>query len=543
MRTYTIEAPRGTIYDANGAVLAESAERVNVAVNQQEIINFEQIVDGEVVATGPAAAADLLAPILGMDEAELGGMMVGEDTWVYLARDVLPTTWRQIRELNITGIQPEWISVREYPNGNTAGNIIGFVGTDHYGLAGLEASYDSTLAGVPGSETVEIGMGGQVIPTGNNEITDAIPGSSMNLSIDRDLQYLGQQLVDDVVARYGADWACVVMMEVGTGRLIVMADSNAVNPNDPAATPESGRGSHCVSSPYEPGSTGKLLTMSVALNEGAVTPTSVFTVPDQITLNNETFSDLSTHQPLDMTTTGILAVSSNVGSVMVGDLVPPETRYEYMQQFGFGQPTHLGLPAESSGILTDPSQWDRRSIYTTMFGQAYAVTAVQNVAMVATLANDGVYVEPTIIDSIVDADGNVTTPEVAPEHRVVSPETAQSMLEMMQAVTSEGGSGTSGAIPGYLVSAKTGTAQTADANGNLTQVVSNYVGIVPADNPRFAIAVVAYKPDTGIYGGVVGGPVFQQLAQEALTSFSVAPSTQPPANLPWAADGSTSLDY
>lgn len=542
MRTYEIEAPRGDILDAHGEVLATSGERVHVGANLKEVAQFKHVVDGEVVGTGAAEAAKLLAPVLGRDAAELGGELMGTRSWVYLAKDLEPAKWREIRELGIRGIEPEWIADRVYPNGTTAGNIVGFVGKDNFGLAGLEQTYDEALQGVPGSETVEIGGGGQVIPTGVHEIVEPQPGATIYSTINRDLQFLAQEQVDWVVSTYGAEWAAVAVMEVGTGNLLVLADSGAVDPNNPGDWAAEDRGARSTSAPYEPGSTGKLMTVATSLNEGTINTGTVFNVRASETFDGQTFSDHVYHEPIDMTTTGILATSSNVGTVKIGNLVGDQTRFDYMLEFGFGKTTDLGLPGESAGILPPPP-WDGRTRMTNMFGQGFAITLVQNVAMVGTIANDGVYVAPRLVSQIEYADGTIEVPVRAESREVLRPESARAMIDMMESVTASGGTGVLANIDGYRVAGKTGTAQTAGSTGQLTEAVANFVGIVPADDPKFAIAVVAYKPKYAYYGGIIAAPVFRNVASDALDYYGVAPSQGSSPALPWAADGSTTLRF
>nr|NLD39754.1 penicillin-binding protein 2 [Actinomycetales bacterium] len=427
LRTYEIEAPRGDIVDVRGEVLATSGERVHVAVNQRAVASFVHREDGEVVGTGAAAAAALLAPVLGRDKAELGGEMVGTSTWRYLERNLQPSKWREIRELGISGIEPEWIAVREYPNGTTAGNVVGFVGVDHYGLAGLEQTFDSALTGAPGHETVEIGNGGQVIPTGVNEVTAAEPGSTVRTTLDRDLQFAAQQQVDEAVSLYGARWAGAVVLDIETGELLVLAESGSVDPGSPGSSEVADRGARSITSPYEPGSTGKLLTIAAALNEGVVTPSSTFHIPYQATFDGQTFTEHSYHEPLDLTTTGILATSSNVGTVEIGRLLEDQTRYEYMRAFGFGERTGISIPGESPGLLSTPETWDGRTKFVNMFGQGYAITLLQNVAMVATIGNGGVYQTPRLVSAIEHGDGNVTYPEYPEDREVLKPEVAEQL--------------------------------------------------------------------------------------------------------------------
>ncbi|HZK04879.1 MAG TPA: penicillin-binding protein 2 [Actinomycetaceae bacterium] len=543
LRTYPIEAPRGQILGSGGEILATSGERVNVGVNQQLVSRFIHRVDDEVVGTGAAAAAELLAPILGRDKAELGGELIGESTWKYLVKGLQPSEWREIKELRIPGIEPEWIAVREYPNGNTAGNVVGFVGKDHYGLAGLEQSYDAVLTGVPGSETVEIGNGGQVIPTGVNEVVDAQPGATLHTTINRDLQYLAQEKLEEIVTRFSAEWAGVAVMEVGTGNLLVLADSGAVDPNDPSASSEGDRGARSVTDPYEPGSTGKVLTVAAAINEGVVTPESAISVPYSTVIDGQAFTDFNWHPDMEMTPAGILATSSNIGTVTIGNMLSDEQRYEYMRAFGFGQTTDLGLPGESAGILPTPDQWDGRTRLINNFGQGFAITLVQNVSMIATIANDGIYTAPRLVSSIEHADGAVTYPEWPEDRQVLRPEAAQTMIDLLEQTIKRGGTGVLARLDDYRVAGKTGTAQIPDANGKLTQLVANFIGIVPADNPRFAIAVVVYRPQAGLYGGIVAAPIFKSVATDALEYYGVPPSTGTAPELPWSPDGATSFTF
>jgi len=543
LRSYTIRAPRGEIVDADGEILATSEQRYNIGVNQRKVASFVHRVKNrdtgeyEVVGTGAEEAADLLAPLLGRDPAELGGQMVGDSTFVYIAKGLTPSQWREIRQLGIPGIEPESVTHRVYPNGTTAGNVLGYVKREQNGLeglAGIELTFDHLLQGVDGRETVEIGAGGQVIPTGTYELSPATPGATIRLTLDRDVQFVAQQAVDETVEKYGAQWAGIAVMEVPTGRLVVLADSGAVDPGNVQAADAGARGARTVSAPYEPGSTGKLLTIAAAVDQGLVNPLSEFTVPDRMTFNGQTFKDHTPHETMRMTLTGILAESSNVGTVQVGNLMDDEERYRYMREFGFGSLTGIELPGESAGILREPKAWDGRTRMATMFGQGYAVTLVQNVGVVGAIANHGTWVAPRLVDQVELADGTMIVPENHPANReVISPEAAQTMLDMMEAVVQKGGTAPRAAINGYRVAGKTGTAQTPDATGALNGTVANFVGVVPADNPRFAVAVVVYKPTSGFYGGTIAAPIFKTVAEFALLHAGVKPSTGSPAVFPW----------
>ena len=551
-RSYTLQAKRGDILDSSGAVMATSVERYNVAVNQQligEYVKYKEDDSGKLVAvgSGAAAAAQDLAPLLDMDEAELGGKLLGGDekrTFVYLKKDISPELWRKIRELRIPGIEPEQVMKREYPNGKIAGNVIGYTGmtgaqTDDdtpeqaVGQAGIERSLNDVLTGEDGQLSVQI-AGGAVLPSGDKSETPAKDGSDVQLTINRDLQDNVENAVDATVEDQGAQWASAVVLEIGTGSVLALADSNTPDPSNLAATDPSNWGSRAVSTPVEPGSTGKVMTFSAAIDQGKVTPLSTFTVPDVITMpNGETISDDDSHATSDMTVAGILALSYNTGLIQIGDTIPDETRFDYMKKFGIGSKTGIELPSESAGILSDPSTWDNRTRYTTMFGQGWAATTLQLGQMVSVIGNGGVRVPVHIVDNVTDSDGTEHPTVVGDSVQVISPETADTMLDMMQAVTDPNSTGWRAAVPGYNIAGKTGTAQVPDEDGNLTRRVGTFVGLVPAEDPQIAIAVAVYNAPGAGYGGEVAAPVFKDVTTFAVRQLGIPPSTEPLVRLQW----------
>ncbi|MFD1719305.1 peptidoglycan D,D-transpeptidase FtsI family protein [Georgenia deserti] len=533
-RTYTLTAPRGDIVDADGEILATSVERYNVGVNQQLVRTYQRTdpETGEVTGTGAAAAAEELAPLLDQDKAELGAAMVGDSTFVYLAKGLTPAQWRDIRDLGIPGIEPEQTTERVYPNGTTAGNVLGYVGRDGHGLAGLELSQDEVLTGEDGSMTVEIGGTGEIIPTGHRDEVPAEPGHTVNTTIDRDLQYVAQRSIDEAVEQFGAPWGAVVVEEIGTGRILALADSNTVDPGNYQAWAPEDRGSRAVSNPYEPGSTGKLPTFALALQEGAVDLETPFEVPDSITMRGgQTFHDNSPHERLHLTTTGALQMSSNTATVQIGDMVSDSDRYDLLRGFGFGRRTGIELPGEASGTLHEPSEWDGRTRYTTMFGQGLSVTLLQNTSMAATIGNGGVRVDPRIVDGTTDGDGAFTPAEIDPGEQVLDSDAADDLLAMMETVVQEGGTGPQGAVPGYRVAAKTGTAEIPDGAGGLSDRLGSYVGVAPAENPQIAVGVVVYDGAGTSYGGTVAAPTFSEVMGFALRENGVPPSTEPAPDL------------
>lgn len=542
-RTYTLQAKRGDIVDSSGAVLATSVERYNVGVNQNLISSYVVTDDdGKVTGTGAAAAAAALAPLLEVDQATLGGTLLGgqtKSTFVYIAKDISPELWREINALGIPGIEPEQYMKRIYPNGTVAGNILGYTGETGdddtvTGQAGVEKSENSVLTGTDGSLTVQIASGGAVLPNGEKTQVAAEDGDTVKLTIDRDLQNTLQEAVDSSVKENDAEWGAAVIIEIGTGRVLALVDSNSPDPSDLSATDPDDWGSRAVSSPVEPGSTGKIITFSAAVDQGTVTPLTVFQVPDSLTMpNGQTIHDNDSHGTSTMTVAGILAKSYNTGLIQVGDTISDETRFNYMTSFGIGSKTGIELPAESAGILSDYTTWDNRTRYTTMFGQGWALTTLQLGQMAATVGNGGVYVQPHLVDSTIDSSGTETPTVLEESHRVISEDTSQTMINMMQAVTDSQSTGWRARVNGYNIAGKTGTAQVADENGNLTKRVGTFIGIVPAEDPQIAVAVVVYNAAGAGYGGDVAAPVFSDVTTFAVRQLGISPSTQPLFKYPW----------
>jgi cell division protein FtsI (penicillin-binding protein 3) len=532
----TLQASRGDILDANGDVLATSVQRYNVGVNQLKVRDFTAEVDGEEVTGAPAAAA-LLAPVLDRDPAELGAEMVGDSTFAYIARGLTPEEWREVAALGIPGIEPEVTSERIYPNGNTAGNVLGYVGRDGEGLAGLELTFEDQLRGVPGSSVVEIGRTGQSIPSGLRETVPAEPGDTIHTTIDRDINFRAQEVIDATVDRFKASWGAMVVQEIGTGRVLAIADSDAVDPNDYQASDPEDRGSRAVQAAYEPGSTGKLPTFAAAIDTGAVTPTTTFTTPDHITMpSGQSFSDADDHATEEMTVAGILATSSNTGTVMIGDRMDDDERYGYLRAFGMGERTGIELPGETPGILAAPDAWDGRQRYTTMFGQGLAVNLVQNTAIAAALADGGVYHAPRLVDGTTDASGRFHEAERPEGRQVVDEETAAQMVTMMEGVVTQEGTGVLGQLEGYRLAGKTGTAQVPDENGNLTRTVANFVGVAPADDPQFAVGIVVYHPRVQQPSSIIAAPAFKDIAGYTLQHLGIPPSTTSASLFPLRAE-------
>lgn len=528
LTSYNLIGTRGQITDRDGVALATSVERYDVSVNQLLVGTYRG--DGTPAdPDGALGVAKQLAPLLDADTAELGGALAGERQFVYLHKGVLPAVAREIFALRLPGINVDKVADRVYPNDNLAGNVIGYTNSNGQGLAGLEASLDDELKGTPGVQTVERGAKGQAVPGGLSEATPARTGDSVRLTLDADIQWKAQSLLDAQVAATRSDGGTVVVTNVRTGEVLALADSGSTDPNDPGAA-EEGSLAASVSNVFEPGSTGKVITMAAVIEEGLVGPTDRWTVPYSYTTdNNQTIHDSHEHGTLHLTTTGVLAESSNTGTVQVGAGLSEEKRYLWLSRFGFGSPTGIELPGESRGILHDWEDWDGRTKWNVLFGQGVAVTALQATQVFATIANGGVRVEPHVIAGWTDPDGEYTAADAAPRTRIVSQETADTVLSMMESVVDDG-TGSNASIPGYRVAGKTGTAQNwLDGKQGIT---ASFIGVVPADDPEIAVSVFLHEPRTSIYGGTVAAPVFKEVAAYTLSELGVAPSGTKPTLFP-----------
>lgn len=527
--TKEVATPRADIVDRDGVVLATSVDRYNIGVNQQVLAKWKRVEKGNVIAEGPMGAAKLLAPILDLDEAELAAKLAGDKTWVYIAKNVTPEVWDLVNAEEISGVQPEPVTDRIYPNGAIAGNVIGFMGGSaegpgKTGLAGLELYFNEELTGTPGSITYERGNNGTLIPTGVHEETKGIPGKRIVTTIDRDIQWFAQNLVAEQLRSSGASRATIVVQDARTGEIYALVDSHSVDPNDPGATQTKDRGSRAVSTVFEPGSTAKVITMAAAIEEGLVTPLTKIKAPYKFTTENgQEFKDSHNHGTQKLTVAGVLAESSNTGTVKIGSKLTPKQRYKYLTAFGLGTKTNVGLPGESNGILAHYKKWDGRQKYAVLFGQALSVTALQTSSVFQTIANYGVRVQPTVVKGYLDENGNFTPRKLDEPQRVVSEKTAKTVMTMLESVTQDG-TGKLAKIKGYRVAGKTGTAQAACSNGRLDCIVASFVGVAPADDPRIVVSVILYDPKTSIWGGEVAAPVFKDVATFALQELRVPPS-------------------
>ena len=520
VRTLPLPADRGPIYDSEGAPLAITVESRNVTADQNLIEN-------------PAEAAERLAPMLGMDQATLQEKLTGDDIFVYVAKGLTPEQWRQIKALKIVGIFSEKTTERTYPAGTLAANVLGFVNSEGVGSGGLEMSLDDRLRGTDGSRTFEQGAAGQAIPSAEDVLLEPEAGQGVQLTINRDIQYVAQRAIAARVRDANAESGTVTVLEAKTGRILAMATAPTFDPNNYTSANEDDMGNRPVSEIYEPGSTGKVLTMSAVIEEGKAKPRSKITVPPTLTRGGHTTNDHTPHGTLQLTLNGVLAQSSNIGTILFADKIGGDKLYEYQRKFGMGQPTGLNFPGEENGLLPKPENWWPTTFQALAYGQSYSVTSLQVASLYQTIANNGVRLKPRLIDGYVDADGSFTPAATEPGIQVVSRKTAKTVSRMLENVVTDG-TGAVAKIPGYRVAGKTGTAERA-VNGGYSGYSASFIGFAPADDPEIVVQVMLQDPKNGHYGSVLGGPVFNATMTYALQELKIPPSgtTSPQIPTTW----------
>ncbi|BFU46027.1 penicillin-binding transpeptidase domain-containing protein [Krasilnikovia sp. MM14-A1004] len=521
-----LPAPRGSILDRSGAVLAHSVEARYIYADPELVKN-------------PADAAARLSPLLGIAPSKLQQLMArkkspfgGWSRFQYLARGVDIAVADRIDAMKLPGISSDRDERRDVPGADLAANLIGFTGEDHTGLEGLEARYDELLRGTDGERVYERGNprvdSGQLakeIPGGYHHETPAQPGTSLQLTIDRDLQFEVQRFLSDDMRRVSATIGAAVVLDVQTGEVLAQASYPAYNAAKPFDAKPADRDDVASSVVADPGSTHKAFTLAAALQEGAITPQSAITVGPALMRGGARFPD--THpQPrgTKLTVPGVLAYSSNVGTILIADRLGKQKLYEYQQKFGLGKATGEGTPGEASGRLLAPEQWSGSASGSVPIGMSVDATLIQMAAGYATIANDGLYVQPHLIKDTISGTTGAVTPAEAPQtRRVLSPEVARQMRTMMEAVVDvKGATGTRAAIDGYRVAGKTGTGKMLVEGRYTSHNAGSFIGMAPADNPRFVIGVFADVANGT--GGEVAAPAFQKMMSFALAHYRVPPS-------------------
>ncbi|MCU1538087.1 MAG: cell division protein FtsI [Humibacillus sp.] len=519
-------ALRGEILDTNGEVLAGSVERYTIAANPKAVATYSVTTDGTSKDVGVAGAAAALAPLLDLSVTDLTPLLSRPKTmYVILKREVNPSVYREIRALGIPGISGEKTVERTYPTGMAAGEIVGFVipSKTKYN-AGIERMYNSTLAGSPGRTVAERARDGYVIPGSQRVDTPVVNGRNVQLTIDGDLQWYAQNALAKQVMAVGAQSGTAVVIEVATGKIRAAASYPTFDSNNPGAT-KGDLASMPFWEAFEPGSTGKLMTMAAALEEKIITPDTGVIVPSRLPRAGIRFKDNEPHGVENMTATGVIAKSSNMGTMLIGERMTPAAMEAYYRKFGVGAKTPVNFPGESAGLLAPSSKWNAPQRYTVLFGQGYSVTSVQATSVFATIANKGVRVPPSLVEATQDAQGAmVPTPSTTPV-RVVSETTATELSRMMEEVTGKDGTASAARIKGYRVAGKTGTADRySSIKKGYDGFTASFVGYAPAENPKYAVGVFIQKPTAGMFGGMLAGPVFNQVMTYLLERTGAPPS-------------------
>jgi cell division protein FtsI (penicillin-binding protein 3) len=524
--TRLIPAPRGEITDINGVAFARSVSAINIVVDQQMIKD-------------PVRVALFVAPILGLPVEEVELSITGVRRYSMVLESAQPSTWNRLTaaidrynatlapvdfEKRISGFFSERGYVREYPSGNLVSSLVGFVRKDGLGASGVELSMNSSITGNPGLYSFARGRGAE-IPGSQSEIVAAQAGTTVRLTIDRDIQWVAHKAIAEAVRKARASSGTVIVMDPKTGAILAHATAPTFDPNNTKKVSLELMRNPSVQDAYEPGSTGKIMTLAAALEEGKITAETVFDVPYKITRGGELFKDHAPHPPQKLTTAGILAVSSNTGTIKIAETISNDTLYSYLKKFGIGTKTGAGLPGENFGKLLEVKDWSRTTAPTVAFGQGYSLNAMQATSIFATIANDGIRVSPTVIAGTSDSSGNFTPFKSEKGTVVVSPATAAKMRLMMESVVSSHGTAPSASIPGYRVAGKTGTAiRYDDLCGCYRGYTASFIGFAPAEAPAYVINVTIHDPKGSYYGGALGGPVFKKVMTFVLQSKHISPS-------------------
>lgn len=535
-----IMAPRGAITDINGVEFARS------------VISYRILADQAIIQY-PTKLAELAAPILGMSAKALESQLVGTRRYVVIDQSVKPEVWRKLQQVvenynaavrqekngfskQLSGFFAERIYTREYPEGNLAAAVIGFINRAGVGAAGLEYGMNSTLAGVNG-EYVYANAAGTIIP-GTQKITvEERRGNTIRLTIDRDVQWVAQKAIQEVVKSSRALSGTVIVMNPSTGAILAHASFPTFNPGDTKGVDPYVWKNPSVQEVFEPGSTGKVITVASAIEEGKITPETVLRIPYKLKRSNKVFHDHEPHPVQHLTLAGALAVSSNTGAIQVGEMLSNSKLHSYLKKFGISEKTGSGLPGEESGKLLNVKDWSGTTAPTVAFGQGYSVTVMQATSVFATIANDGVRVTPTVIAGVSDAAGRFTPQGKQKSLRVVSTQTAQQMRLMMESVVSASGTAPSAAIPGYRVAGKTGTAQRIDDScGCYRGYTASFIGFAPADKPAYVVSVIIQDPKGLHWGGYLGGPVFKKVMSFVLKDQHIPPTAPATSLYPLNAD-------
>jgi cell division protein FtsI (penicillin-binding protein 3) len=501
----TVPASRGTLYDRTGVELGLGEGATTVYANPKQVVN-------------PRAAALAVEHTLGLDANRIYPQLADHTRgFVYVERQADPAQAAALQRLKLSGFgfYPE--ERRSYPQGSVAAQVLGYVGIDGDGLAGLELQFDRQLSGHPGQETIVKDPSGRVIDVQQQRAER--PGRDVFLTLDHSIQANAEEVLRETVHKWHAKSASAVVLDPRTGAVLAMAVQPGYDANRFPSAPSDLQRNRTVTDTYEPGSTFKLITVAGALSERLVSPSTRFTLPYSLKVADRVIHDAEPRGTVNYSVAQILAHSSNIGAIELAEMLGRTRLSSWISRFGFGRVTGIDFPGESPGIVLPPDKWSGSTIGNVPIGQGIAVTPVQMAAAYAAIANRGIWSRPHLVDHV--AGGG--RPSLY-RRRLVSPGTASQLMLMLKDVVAEG-TGQYAAMPGYQVAGKTGTAQKPDSHGGYAtgRYVASFVGIVPASRPRLVILVMVDEPQGAIWGGVVAAPAFQQIARFDLQYLEVPP--------------------
>jgi cell division protein FtsI (penicillin-binding protein 3) len=496
---------RGTIFDRGGVQLAIGRQATTVYANPREIED-------------PQAVALAVGKTLRLSPEQLYPRLADRSRgFVYVARKADPKRAKLLEEQQIAGLGFVPEEQRVYPQGRVGAQVLGFAGTDNRGLAGLELALDGTLRGRAGKETVVRDPSGRAIQVLSSKAAE--PGRDVHLTLDHTLQANAEAVLHATVQKWRAKAASAVVLDPRTGGILAMAVERGYDANRFPEVSRDLQRNRAVTDTYEPGSTFKVVTVSAALSEGLVNPRSAFTLPYEIHVADRIIHDAHPRGTERMTVDEIISRSSNVGTITLAQLLGESRLSKWIERFGFGRKTGIDYPGETRGIVPKLENWSGSTIGTMPIGHGVAVTPVQMAAAYATVANNGVWLEPHLVDRV-----GLDDRPVVPARRILSRGVARQVMAMMRDVVVEG-TGTAAALPGYQVAGKTGTAAKPDPDGgySTSRYVASFVGVVPATDPRLVVLVTVDEPGSAIWGGVVAAPAFAEIARFGLQYLEIPP--------------------
>ncbi|WFR65923.1 penicillin-binding protein 2 [Curtobacterium flaccumfaciens] len=526
----TIYGTRGSIVDRNGTELADSVTRYNITTAPRLVKDFEGKLGGTRVKDVTVdQALTALAKASGGDVATMKKNIAAnpKSDFAYLVKGLDVKHYEAVTALGIPWIYKEQQASRVYPTGATTGNVTGFMGTDG-AQAGLEYAYDQCLAGSNGSETYERGEDGVQLPGSTVTTKEAKDGGTLETTIDGDLQYMAQQTIASAAKDLQAESATATVTNAKTGEILAVADYPTVDPNDVDATKDKGAfGSRALTATYEPGSTIKAAIAAALIDQGKSSPTDQAVVPYSRSFPwGGTIHDSEFHPTENLTLTGILRDSSNVGITELGSRLTAQQRYDYMQKFGLFEPeSAIDYPGQPSMDYGSSPNWDQQTNINSMFGQGISTTAIQIASIYQTLANDGVRIPLHLVKGCETADGKTIDAPDVQGTRVVSASAATQVTDMLQSVVTGGTLVGMKPISGYNIAAKTGTAEVAEGSkGYGSQRITSVAGMAPAEDPQYVVTVTFTKPQANKWSSGAA-PAFRTLMSQVLEKYRVAPST------------------